>query len=410
MRTSETTMTASDRPRANALAYFTNLRNVAVGVGFIGAIGLAIAAFTDTRVFWASYFFAYIFWLTLSLGSLTLTLLHHTIRGSWGVAILRVIEAGNKTLPLMFVLFLPIAYAMWSQQLYIWSNPIEVAKSELLQHKALYLNKWAWTIRAAIFWAFWIGISWVLNKSSLRQDVTHDDRLAAARTNLAAPGGVLFVVTLTFAITDWVMSLEPAWFSTIYGVWFMISSLLAALALGTLVVTGLGDRRPYSEVITPALTKDLGNLLLGFTMFWTYCSLSQFLIIWSGNLPEEVTFYINRFNGPLVYIGAFLIVAQFFIPFLCLLAGRTKRTPHLLRNVAAWILVVRLIDVFWQVTPFFRVGLGVENLGAVALDLGAFAALGAIWISVFVAELKKHPLLPAHDTRLQERALEGAHH
>jgi hypothetical protein len=403
----------TERPAENALGVFNNVRNIAAVLGGIGGAGLVIALFSDLKAFWAAYFFGYVFWLILTVGCLTLTTLHHVIRGAWGVAILRILEAGNKNLPIMAALFIPLAIAMWRHDLYIWANPAEVAKSALLQHKALYLNPVAWSIRAGLFWIFWIGLSLFLNAKSDEQDRTGNEALAQLRTNVAAPMGVVLVCVITFAATDWIMSLDPAWFSTIYGVWFMISGVLAALAMSVLILTGLADRRPYNEVVTPALTKDLGNLMFGFTMFWTYVSLSQFLIIWSGNLPEEITFYINRFNGPLVYLGAFIIFGQFFAPFTALLSGKAKREPKLLFKIAAWILTMRLIDVFWQITPFFKTELTMANFGAYALDLGAFAFVGGVWVWGFVHNLKKNPLLPRHDTRLQERVismLEGGHH
>jgi len=219
---------------------------------------------------------------------------------------------------------------------------------------------------------------------------------------------VVFFIVVTFGFTDWVMSLSE-WYSTIYGVWFAVTGGQAAMALATYIVCRLADRKPYSEVITPALTKDFGNLLFMFTMLWAYISLSQFLIIWSGNLPEEVTFYYNRFRGGMVFIGAFLILGQFFLPFLLLLSGKSKRFPVLLRKIALWILFVRFVDMFWQVTPFFRRGLSVADLPSYALDLAAVAGIGGIWLALFFASLRKHALLPAHDTRLLDAAMAEAH-
>lgn len=384
-----------------------------LGAG-VGLLGLVIAFFLDRRAFFSSFHFGFTFWLMITLGCTGLTYLHHAIRASWSLSILRVLEAANKTLPLMAGLFVVVALGMWTEQIFPWTNQNAVAASELLQRKAWYLNKWGWTIRAIVFWAFWILTTQYLNRSSARQDKTRDNDLAQARTNRAAPWGVLFVVSITFAYTDWLMSLDPAWYSTIYGVWWFTSGNLSAVALGTVWVLANRFRRPYNEVITPKLTKDLGNMMLGFTMFWAYVSLSQFLIIWSGNLPEEIPFYINRFTGPLVYVGAFLIIASFFTPFGLLLSGRTKREPKLLLNVAIFILVIRVVDVFWQVTPFFKVGLQAVNLPAYALDAGAFFGIGGLWLALFTGDLLKsaraNVLIPLHDTRLIESAAEAHSH
>jgi hypothetical protein len=162
--------------------------------------------------------------------------------------------------------------------------------------------------------------------------------------------------------------------------------------------------------VTPALTKDLGNMMLGFTMLWAYFSLSQFLIYWSGNLPEYITFYVNRFRGAWVYVGGFLILAQFFGPFLALIAGKTKRRFDLLVKVAAWVFVVRMIDVLWQTVPFFQWRFGGYDTGALLLAFAGWAFLGGVWISVFVTELKKHPVVAPYDTRLFEAKLGEGHH
>jgi hypothetical protein len=406
----------------DVLAMLRGYRNIGRVLGFLGAAGLVMGLVvgivqgdkTPFAPVLHSYVFGYTFWLCLSLGCLAVLFLQSVVKSAWGMSIVRIMEAGAKTLPIMALLFLPFAAAVWAGHslgfhLYHWADPATVAADPVLQHKSKYLNPVFWTIRAVFFFGFWIFATNFLSKSGLKQDQTKDQRLAQQRVDWGAPGGVLFVITLTFAFTDWLMSLDPHWLSTIYGVWWMVTSMLAALALGTLFVTSQYKKRPYSEIISPLLTKDLGNMLLAFTMLWAYISLSQFLIYWSGNLPEYNTFFVRRFEGPLVYVGAFLIFAQFFGPFLALLSGKTKRTPELLRSVAAWILVIRFVDVFWQVVPFFGRGFTAEFAGAYLLDLAAWAFVGGVWVTVFVGELRRHPLIPLYDTRLIENARE-AHH
>jgi hypothetical protein len=284
----------------------------------------------------------------------------------------------------------------------------------VLSRKTWWLNQVGFIARGLLYFGYWVFMMNKLNASSRRQDESRDDREAAMRSNWGAPGGVIHVLLLTFATTDWIMSLDPAWFSTIYGVWWMMFGFRVMLAIGIITVVGLRNYKPFNEIVTPLLTKDIGNMLLGFTMLWGYFSLSQFLIIWSGNLPEEVTFYINRFTGPMVYLGAFLIVAQFFFPFVCLISGRTKATPKLLVLVAMWIVVASIIDMFWQITPFFKVGFAMENLGGYALDFAAWAFVGGVWVWVFLNNMmkfsKENALLPLHDTRLQEWKIELEHH
>jgi hypothetical protein len=207
---------------------------------------------------------------------------------------------------------------------------------------------------------------------------------------------------LTFAFTDWLMSLNPMFFSTLYGAWHMATGILMTIALGTFLTLFMRDKRPYAAAINPALTKDLGNMMLGFTMVFGYFTLSQFLIIWSGNLPEEIVFFVQRFEGPLVWVGAAIVVFQFFGPFLALLSGKAKRTPHLLIWVAGWIFCFRMIDVWWQVVPFFK---GPSQLSTVWIDIAALLFVGGVWLYFFFRTLKQNELLPLHDTRLQDTKL-----
>ncbi len=359
------------------------------------------------KQFFQSYLFGWLFWLCVSLGCFGFTLLHHVLRGSWGLPLLRLFEAGNRTLPLMFLLFLPIllgGHHFGMHDLYEWMHADVVRGDAILRQKVPYLNYPFFAVRFVLYFAIWIGISMALNRWSLEQDRTGDRTLADKRTNLSAPGLVLFFITCTFAFTDWVMSLEPHWFSTIYGIWFVVGQGLTTMAMVTAFVTHFADRRPYAGLVTPRLLRDWGNLMLTLTMLWAYTSLSQFLIIWAANLPEEVTYYIRRFEGSGKYVGAFTILCQFFLPFLLLLSGRTKRTPSYLLFVAVWILFLRIVDFGWIIIPAFDRPEG-ARLWA---DLIAFVGIGAFWISAFVYLLGKQTLLPTHDPRLHQETLEHA--
>jgi hypothetical protein len=207
------------------------------------------------------------------------------------------------------------------------------------------------------------------------------------------------------------MSLTP-WFSTLYGAWNITKNVISALAFGTYIVLKYRDQRPYSEIVAPGVIRNLGNVILGFVMFWGYTSLSQFLIIWSANLPQEITFYGQRFDGALVYVGAFLIFGHFFAPFLALITGRTKRTAEILQQVCGWLIFIRIVDTWWDVVPFFGRRLTGPDLPGLALDLAALAGFGGIVVGVIVANMKKEALYPAHDPRLieaKELAAHGAH-
>ena len=329
--------------------------------------------------FFGSYLFAWIFWLSLSLGCLGLLLLHQLFRAAWGRAVLPVLEAGARSLPIMAVLFLPIL--IWGMgDLYPWVHGGDAIDA----HRAPYLNMPFFLIRAAFYFIFWVGVSSYLIGLRRRERLTGDVSLAQRRTNVSAPSLVLFVLTVTFAMTDWVMSTEHHWFSTIYGVWFVTGQALSAVAIAALWWRKRQETAaPMQEADFP-ISQDLGNLLLAFTMMWAYISLSQFLIIWSANLPEETTFYLRRSGHGWDVAGALLIVGQFMIPFLALLSGKTKRSPVMLSRVAGWILAMRVLDIYWIVMPSVREG----GVLPAATDVLTFAGIGIIWLVGFVRALR----------------------
>ncbi len=393
----------------------TKIQTAAAPIAGLGLIGLVLGFVLDGseghRAFWSSYYFGYMVAMALTLGCTTMVFLHNCVRGSWGLAILRILEAGTRALPIMALGMIPILIGVWTGHIYPWADPAKVNGSEILRHKALYLNPLWFTIRQAIYFGYWIWAVGQLRKSSLKQDASLDENLALQRGSFAAPFGVVHVILVTFAYTDWLMSLTD-WFSTLYGVWNITKNVLFVLALSTYIVLKYRDRRPYSDIVTPALVRNLGNVILGFTMFWGYTSLSQFLIIWSANLPEEISFYGARFDGPLIYVGAFIVFGHFFAPFLALITGRTKRTPDILQKVCGWLVFIRIVDTWWDVVPFFGRRLSGPDLPGLALDLAALAGFGGIWITVTMANMKKEALYPAHDPRLieaKELAAHGAH-
>jgi predicted secreted protein len=380
----------------------------------LGLIAVGVGLFSAPQIFWSSYMFAFVFWGGMTLGATTLTYLHHSIRATWSVAILRILESANKTIPYFACLCAVLVVGMFTKQIYQWGDPALVAQSEILQKKEYWLNPIGFTVRAVFYFAFWWWTTHILNSSSRRQDETGDDSLGDRRATIAAPLGVVHVILLTLAFTDWVMSLDPAWFSTIYGALFMIGQILAILSMSLIIFLRLRDKRPYNTVVHTQVVRDLGTVMLGFTMFWTYFTLSQFLIIWSGNLPEEIPFYINRFSGGMNIIGGFVVLFQFFTPFVALLSVRLKRDPSILWPVALLVLVVRIVDTWWQVIPFFRVGADALNIGNIAMDLGVWAAVGGLWVILFTSNLlqfaQDNLLVVKHDTRLLEGKIAEAHH
>jgi hypothetical protein len=378
------------------------------GVGIIGLAIWLIATFAGlggatTVVAMQSYHFAFVFWMTMTLGCLGLTLLHHSTRAAWSLPLLRMWEAGGGPIALvvMGLLFLPIAFGL--PYIFEWARP-EAAQDHVLHLKAPYLNAPFFLIRAVLFFAIWIFWAGLLRASSVRQDKSLNEREATFRTNFGTPGILVLVLTVTFAFTDWGMSLEPHWFSTIYGIWFIIGMILLAMAFCVLILTTNAHRLPFREVVSPGLMRDHGNLLLAFTAFWAYISLSQFLITWAADLPEYIPYYVSRLQPGWDTLGVIIIVLHFFVPFVALLSSRTKRVTKMLAGVAALLLVMRLLDMYWIIMPAFhgrREGL-LPSLGAYWwIDLVAFIGIGGIWFGIFATQLAKAAFFPSHDVRLR---------
>lgn len=357
-----------------------------------------------------SYMFGFSFWMALTLGCFGVTLLHHAIRPSWGLAILRLMEAGGGVLnfALMALLFVPIA--MFLPEIYEWAVPSIVAQDPVLMHKSLYLNPGFWLARAAIYFALWGIVAFWLRKSSLRQDRTGDPNEAARRINVSSVMLVFFVITMNFAWTDWFMSITPHWSSTMFGALNVVGAGLTALCLGTFIVAKNAKKEPYDEVVQYPLTRDLGNMCFAFTLLWVYFTLSQFLIIWSGNLPEFITYYVARRNQWLVYIGFLSIACQWFIPFLVLLAPRTKKIPYYLALITIWMFAWRFIDHWYTVKPLFGGQNDLRNPNQLFqwTDITAIIGMGGLWFAAFCAQVKQAAILPKHDQRLQI-ALREAH-
>jgi hypothetical protein len=368
-----------------------------VGMGGLALCGLGVLL--DPVQFFRSYLLAYIFWLGLPLGCLGILMLHYLVGGTWGAIIRRVLESGTRTLPLMVLLFVPLLFGL--RELYSWALPQAVARDELLRHKSPYLNVPFFAVRLAVYFVAWLVPAYLLNRWSRQQDRTPEwsaRRPIRRRLILLSGFGLLlYGFTMTFAAVDWVMSLEPHWFSSIYGILMVVGQLLGALAFGVVVTTWLAAYPPLSEALSPTHAHDLGNLLLVSVLFWAYISFSQLLIIWSGNLPEETAWYVRRTEGGWQWIALALALFQFAVPFVCLLSSDVKRHTRRLALVAAVILFMHMVDVFWVVMPaFYRNGLSVHWL-----DLTALIGVGGGWTAFFVWQLRRRSLLPPYDPDLE---------
>jgi hypothetical protein len=379
------------------------MRRRALIVGGSGLVLAALGGLLNRAAFFQAYLLGYLFWTGIGVGCLGLLMLHHLVGGRWGFAIQRLLEAAVRTLPLMALLFLPILFGL--QDLYVWARPEIMATDALLQFKQRYLNGPAFFGRTVFYFLIWIGTGTILTMLSARQDQGIDTgRLTRRLQVLSGPGLVFYGFAVTFAAVDWVMSLEPHWYSTIYGVVFLVGQSLLALAFVTRVAICLANRPPIQNVLGVAQLHDLGNLLLAFVMLWAYVAFSQYLIIWSGNLPEENHWYLHRLAGGWGALAAILIVFHFVVPFLLLLSRITKRRAKILGAVATGILVVRFLDLFWLIAP----ALHSEGFHVHWLDLVLPIGLGGLWLAMFSAGLKRRPLLAERDPRFAALA-DAAH-
>ena len=364
----------------------------------LGIAALVLAALDGIRApeqFFRSYLLAFIFWLGFPLGCAAFLMVHHLTGGFWGLPIRRPLEAGTRTLPLITALVLPLLLGVG--RLYSWTNPNLVAADVVLKSKQLYLNLPFFLIRNVIYFAVWWALIRGLNRWSDEQDRTGDPRIALRLENMSGPGLVLYGLTVTFFSIDWIMSLEPHWFSTIFGMIFMVLQVLSALALAVFVAGFLSQYEPIASVITSDRFNDLGNLVLTFVMLWAYLSFSQFLIIWAGDLINEIPWYLTRARGGWAMIAVLLIFLSFAIPFFLLLMRPIKRRVETLSTLCGALILITFVDVYWMVAPAF------EKAGPrfYLLDFLLPVGIGGIWVASFVAQLKSRPLLPLHDPRFE---------
>jgi hypothetical protein len=369
-------------------------RTPALAVGVIGLVLAVLGAFLGLEQFFHSYLYAFMFWLGISMGCLFLLLLHHLAGGSWSAMIRRPLEAGVSLIPVMALFFIPLLFSI--PFLYEWSHHEHVAHNPILQQKVPYLNVPFFIGRAIFYFLVWIAMSVLLRRWSLQQDETADPRLADRFRALGAGGIILYVLTMTFAAFDWGMSLDPEWFSGMYGVIIMIGQVISAVALMVFVMALLGRYQPVASLLNEKRTQDLGNLLMAFSMFWAYVSASQLIIIWSGNIIETNPWYVVRLSSYWAPLGGFLILFHFFVPFLILFSRWVKRKARLLLWIAGWIMFMRLVDLFWIFMPSF----GRPAIAVSWLDLAILLGIGGIWLTIYIRQLGSRPLLPLHDHRL----------
>lgn len=367
-------------------------------IGLIGLAAVVMGAFVDRERFFHAYMLAVLFWVSIGLGGLFFTMLHHITGATWSVVVRRLSENMMATIPIGAILFIPILFGM--HDLYHWSHPELVAADKMLQMKSAFLNVTFFSIRTAIYFTVWILLGRALYNASRKQDIEPEKDHLTRMRNLSGGGMVLFALTITFAGFDWLMSLNPHWYSTIFGAYFFAGSLVSVLAMLTFVAIYLNRKGVLGDKITLEHYHDLGKLMFGFTVFWGYIGGSQYFIIWYANLPEETVWYLDRWQGSWQYVTLLIVFGHFALPFITLIFQQVKRNLTIMRLVAGWILLMHAVDLYWLILPTYY---GAKHGAHFSwMDPVAIIGVGGIFIWYFFRKLLSAPVIPVGDPYLEE--------
>jgi len=384
-------------------SFFARAQKGALGIGVLGLIASLAGWILLPEQFYRSWLVAFIFVASVSIGSLILLMIQYLTGGMWGILILRQLEAAVKLMPLIALFFIPVAIGMHA--LYEWSHAEVMAVDHLLQKKAAYLNAPFFLARAGVSLILWCVVAFYLTSLQRRWEESRSHWTSLRLRHVSAIGLLIMAVTLTFTSVDWMMSLEPHWYSSMYGISFIVGTMLSAMAMMIMVLVRTSRIEPVASVVKPTHFRDFGNLLLAFTMLWAYTAFSQFLLIWYANLREEAPWYLARMTNGWGIVSVLLMVFHFFLPFFVLLLRQVKDQAKLLGVVAAMMLFMRFVDYFWLIKPAFRHG-GETHFAIHWLDVATLAAAAGIWLALFLRGLKRRSLLPMNELALEE----GGHH
>ena len=381
-------------------------RSRALVIGAGALLLCAVGFFLNRDQFFRAWLIGYMLWLGVALGSMGLMMIHHLSGGAWGMVVRRVWEASSRTLPLLTVLFIPVALGL--NRLYPWTHAELMQTNEILRHKSVYLNPTFFLARAAVYFIGWNLIAWRMTALSRAQDAGN---IAATRSMQRLSGGglVFLALSITFVGVDWFMSLNPDFYSTMFGFLFLNYLGLAGLAFTIIMASYLRGTQPMGALFRPSHFADYGKLTLAFVMMWAYFQFSQYLLVYAANLQEEIPYVLTRIDGGWQYLAIFLVIFQFAVPFALLLSRPLKRSPERLVKVAVFLLIIRAIDTFMYVTPEFSAA-GANRWFVPGehqsvffvnwLDVVTPIAIGGLWFWMFFTQLRQRPLLPIGDPYL----------
>jgi hypothetical protein len=362
----------------------------------LGAGACAILGAANPRQFFFSWLVAFLFFQTLALGALFFVLIQYAAQGGWGVVLRRIAETIFCTIIVMALLFLPLLFGL--HDLYEWSHADAAAHDALLRWKAPYLNVPFFLIRAALFFGIWSLIAVFYYSGSRGQDATGDPGVSARLRRFAGPAIIVLALTQSFAAIDWIMSLTPHWYSTMFGVYFFAGSWVGFIALLSVVVVAMRGAGLLDTVISPEHLHDIGKFLFAFTAFWAYIAFSQFFLMWYGNMPEETVWYKARMEGSWLTVSLVLLFGHFVAPFFYLMGRSVKRNGATLAVGGAWLLIMHFVDLYWQVMPTLHP----EGFRPSLLDVAALVAVGGCFVTAASWLMRRQALVPLRDPRLAE--------
>ena len=369
---------------------------IAAVAALLGMVACAILGVANPKQFFFSWLVSFLFFLSLALGALFFVLIQYATQGGWGIVVRRIGETTFAMIPVMAALFLPVLLGL--RDLYSWTVPGAAEHDALLHWKAPYLNVPFFLIRAALFFGIWSFIALLYFRGSRGQDVTGDPAVSARLRRLAGPAIIVLALTQTFASIDWIMSLTPHWYSTIFGVYFFAGSFVGFIALLSVVTVAMRRAGLLDTVISAEHLHDIGKWLFAFTAFWAYIAFSQFFLMWYANLPEETIWYKARIDGSWLPVSLLLMAGHFGVPFFYLMGRSVKRNGTTLAVGGAWVLIMHFVDIYWQVMPTLHP----EGLRPSALDVAALVAVGGCFVAATSWLLRRQALVPLRDPRLAE--------
>lgn len=372
----------------------TNVTNAFFGVGIVGLLASGIGYFLNHEQFFFSYLVSFTFFSSMALASLFFVMLHHITRAEWGVVLMRIPETISGNILIWALFLIPVLFGMHS--LFHWTHEGVIAQDPLLQHKEPYLNIPFYIVRQVVYFGLWGFLGYRLYKNSIKMDETGDWGLQTLLRRTSGPGIFFFAITFAFASFDWLMSLDPHWYSTIFGVYFFAMSFQAVFAMLILVVFFLWKKGILKNTIQKSHIYDLGVQLFAFTVFYAYIAFSQFLLIYYGAIPEETLWYLHRLEGGYEALAYFYLFGRFVIPFIVLLNKDTKTNYKVILSVSILVVATHFVELYWIAMPVLHE----HGIHFNWMDITTFLGLGGIFFGLFFHRFKQHKMVPVNDPKL----------